>query len=497
MTDRRWLAAVSALASVLISLPLIVHGTPDVESYTMSIFSTLAFARNLVAGVDPWFVSGFGFGIPLPTSTWFIKFPPAIPAALLGVDVLYAAVWLGGEFLFAYYFLKLCTALTRSRAIALVLLATGLLSFSNLGPSYVDDWPEHFLGWAFFPACLWFVLTTLLASSTRERIRAAAACGLVLGIFTGCAHQNEIVTFYSGMTLVLAFFLWTRPAGVFAVGLAVVAALVSALDVIAPTLQGMMSGGVNPVVGSVARAEIDWPDTLTLRSYGIFLEPARSFVTDGMASAGRSSYGRVPFFGVTVLVLAALGAIRAFRSRVPTGQVPNDVARSLAVGFVVYSVLTLLPSGAMFNLPRMWMYRDGQTVFGLLCAALALDWLRDRPFRLAWLRDRPISMVWPVLVLHAAQISLVAAPIVFSVLGHGNTERLFAYARRPHVLFDGLRQAGVDHASRVMVAGELDDALTGLLPVAGVTARTDFELEGLSVVNAWYRGAGTPALGAA
>ena len=41
-----WLALVSAIASLLISTPLLVNGTPDVESYTMSIFSTIAFAQR-------------------------------------------------------------------------------------------------------------------------------------------------------------------------------------------------------------------------------------------------------------------------------------------------------------------------------------------------------------------------------------------------------------------------------------------------------------------
>ena len=42
----------------------------------MSIFSTVAFVRNLVAGTDPWFVPGYGFGIPLPNSPWLIEIQP-------------------------------------------------------------------------------------------------------------------------------------------------------------------------------------------------------------------------------------------------------------------------------------------------------------------------------------------------------------------------------------------------------------------------------------
>ena len=481
--ELRWQLAVAAGASIVFSLPLLLSGTRDVESYSMSIFSTVAFARNLLAGIDPWYVSGYGFGIPLPTSSWLIKFPPAVPAALLGVDGLYAAVWLGGEFLFSFYFLKLCSTLTRHRSIALVLLATGLLSFSNLGTSYVDDWPEHFLGWSFFPACFWFVTQALLADSTRERVRAAATCALVLGIFTGSAHQNEIVTFYSGMAIVLAFLLWSRPKGVLAVGTAMAVALASAVDVLVPTVRGMLGGGLNPAIEPLTIT----PDSPTLASYGIFLEPLRTFTAVGLDGLFEPAYQRLPFFGLLVLALAVVGAIRLFRTRAPAGVVPNDLTRAISVGFLAYSVLTLLPPWVVLNLPRMWMYRDGQTVFGLLCAAAALDWMRERYGRL----------VRPVMAVHLTQMALVAAPIVFGVLGNNNEARLFSYARREHALFEGLRQAGVTADSRVLLAGELDQSVRGFMPEAGITAETDFPLEGLAVVNAWYRGGLTPELGLA
>jgi hypothetical protein len=168
------------------------------------------------------------------------------------------------------------------------------------------------------------------------------------------------------------------------------------------------------------------------------------------------------------------------------GVVPNDLARAIAVGFVTYSALTLLPSWMVLNLPRMWTYRDGQTVFGLLCAGMAIGALGSR-FR------------WPVrglLAVHLAQIVLVAVPIVRDVLTDDDG-RLFAYARQEHVLFDRLRDAGVGADSRLMLAADLETLVRGSLSDAGVTAATDFALEGIPVVNAWYRGANTPELGEA
>lgn len=473
-----WLAA--AVSSILISLPLVLKGTPDVESYIFPVFSTLAFARNLTEGVDPWFVAEYGFGIALPTGSWFLKFPPALLAALLGPDSLYAAVWIGGALVFALYFTRLSLAVTRSRGISLVLLVTAMLSFSSLGPSYVDDHPDHFLGWAFYPAALWFVLRTLEAASTRERVQAAARCGLALCVFVGCTHLNLIVTFYSGVGLVLLCFLRSRPLGVLAAGTAMLVALGSALDVLVPTVQGMLAGGANPLQSA--------DSALSFGSYGVFLEPLRAALTGGPAAAFQPFYERVPFFGLIALALAAFGAVLPFVSRRGGDRQAANLDMGLSVGFVVHSTLILLPPLVMLNLPSMWMYRDGQTVFGLLCAGMALRWLQARRGR--W--------IWPVLAVHVAQIAFVAAPTILERVVDDDEPRLFAYARREHTLFDGLSAAGVNDASRLMLAGQLDDAVRqGSLPEAGVTASTDFPLEGMAVVNAWYRGSVTPELGAA
>ena len=484
--DGRWRISVATLASVVMSWPLILHGTPDVESYSMSIFSTVAFVRNLVAGTDPWFVPGYGFGIPLPNSHWLIKFPPALPAALLGADVLYAVVWLGGGFLFALFFLRLCGALTGHRGVAAVLLLTALLSFSNLGSTYVNDWPAHYLGWALLPACLWSMLRTLLSETGRQAIRRGAACCVVLGIFVGSSHHNEMLTFFSGMAVLLALFIRKRPLGVLAVGIAMVVAAISALDAIVPTIQGLRGGGLNPLVAPIEGA----PDALSIRSYGVFLEPVRAVAAGGLGralpSAYESGYERVPFFGLVGLVLALIGAVYPFRTRDPVNRMPNDVARGIAIGFVVFSALTLLPGWIVLNLPRMWMYRDGQTVFGLLCAAMVLTRLLER---------YPVFLR-SALVVHVLQISLVAAPFVLSVV-QGGHERLYGFTRHDHVLFDGLRAAGVDGQGRLLLAGGLELAVRTDLAASGVTAGTDFPLEGLSLVNARYWGATTPMLGEA
>ena len=482
--DRRWRIWLSAAASLGMSWPLIIQGPDDIEAYSFHVFSTVAFARNLVAGVDPWFVPNYGFGIPLPSGGWFLKFPPAIPAALLGVDVLYAVVWLVGEFVFSFYFLKLCGELTRQKVVPAILLLTALFSFSSLGPTYVDDWPENFLAWAMFPMCVWFIVRTLRSESSQQRIRAAAACSVVLGVYAGSVHVGYMVVFFSGMAMFLGSLLWTRPKNVLAVGVATVVALASAADVLVPTLQGMLDGGVNPVAELIELPDQE-ASSLTLSSYGVFFEPARSFFAGGLDQALGPHYQRVPFFGLAGLLLAAIGAVQPFRSRAPVHLLPNDIARSIAVGFGVFSALTLLPPWVVLNLPRMYVYRDGQTVLGLLCAAMALRWLHETGSR--WLV--------PVLAVHLIQIGCVAAPIVSRIVLSDAEPRLYGYARNEHTFFDALRLTGADEESRIMLAGRLEGSIRGGLLAEGISMGTDFPLAGLPVVNAWYKAGDTPMLG--
>ena len=99
-----------------------------------------------------------------------------------------------------------------------------------------------------------------------------------------------------------------------------------------PTVQGLLDGGLNPVVGLIEVPDV--ASSLTLSAYGVFLEPARSVFAGGLDEALGFHYQRVPFFGLAGLVLAAVGAAQPFRSRARLHLLPNDIARSVAVGFL-------------------------------------------------------------------------------------------------------------------------------------------------------------------
>jgi len=489
--ERTWRLIVAATASVLMSLPLILHGTPDVEQYYRSIYSTISFVRNLVAGADPWYVPSYGFGISLPSSTWLVKFPPAIPAALFGIDTLYGTIWLVGTFVFSWYFLMLSGLLTTSRLVRGILLATALLSYSQLGPSYVDDWPTHFLGWSLLPACLWFTIKTLLQESKAAIVRNAVACALVFQIFATSAQQNQIVTVYLGLCVVLASFVRKRTLATFAVGAAMALALIPALDVLTPTVQGMTQIAVDH--GAAPIAFYEWSErgwvraTPPLTSYSAFLEP---FWSGFKSPAGTepATWVRMPFFGLGALLLAVAGAARAFVNRDVVGSLPSDVVRGLAIGFVANSVATLLPAAVLLNVPRMFLFRDGQALFGLLCAVIGMEWMYRRFPRL----------LQAGVFLHLAQIIVVALPIIWFVAAAREPFPLFAYARRERVLFGQLERAGVHENSRVLLAGELEEAVDDeKLWNSGLTAFTDFSLAGIPIINAAYKGVLTPALGTA
>jgi hypothetical protein len=166
---------------------------------------------------------------------------------------------------------------------------------------------------------------------------------------------------------------------------------------------------------------------------------------------------------------------------------PNDIARMIGVAFALYTALTLMPSWVMLDLPRMWMYRDGQTVLALTCTGIALPAL--------WARFR--AVLRPALALHVLQMCLVAAPLVFGVLRQPGDGRLFARARQEPVFFTELRRAGLDETSRVVLTAGVERAVCCGLSTAGVLATNDFALEGIPIVNSWYRGGSTPKLGEA
>jgi hypothetical protein len=163
------------------------------------------------------------------------------------------------------------------------------------------------------------------------------------------------------------------------------------------------------------------------------------------------------------------------------------VVRAFGITFLGTVVLTMAPSGAVFNLiGEGWHYKDGQTLFGIVIAAMVLDALLRR----GWHR-----LVGALLVVQVVQAVAVAAPLVYTALAN-DRHLLFARDVRHGVFWEHPAVAALRGRARVMAAGTLDTELFGnQRAMDGIVAVTDFVLEDVAMINGWYRGTVTPGFG--
>jgi hypothetical protein len=293
---------VLALACTLVvTAPILGHGTPDEETYEFSIFSTLYFMKALAAGGDPFFAPDFAFGVKIPNGQWFLRFPASLAAISGSARLLYSGIWIGGQLLFAFFLLRLLRYVSASWRVRAAAAVTAVLSFSNLGYFYVDDWPEVFLGWCLMPFCLWSAVGLLEACRTGgERLRRLAMCALAFGMLVGNGHPLHTFIWF---TVLMLFFLPVVAASPrWFVPLALAAALgaLGGLDIVVQTLGGLGSshGTFNPTADPTR-----YPG-LTIGDYLGFLQPLRSMAASGWSGLMQAAYGRRPFYGAVFFVLA-------------------------------------------------------------------------------------------------------------------------------------------------------------------------------------------------
>src|SRR5687767_15558722 len=192
-----------ALACALVvTVPMLGHGTPDEETYEFSIFSTLYFVKTLLAGGDPFFTPDFGFGVKIPNGQWFLRFPATLAAVSGSTRLLYASIWIGGQLFFTFFLLRLLRYVASSWRVRVAAVVTAVLSFSNLGYFYVDDWPEVFLGWCLVPFCLWSAVRLLEACRTGAPLPGTLAmCALAFGMLVGNGHPLHTFIWFSVLML--------------------------------------------------------------------------------------------------------------------------------------------------------------------------------------------------------------------------------------------------------------------------------------------------------
>ncbi len=470
------------LCAVVVTAPLLARGTPDEETYEFSIFSTLYFARALLAGTDPFFAPDVAFGVQLPNGQWFLKFPASVAAVFGSARVLYVALWLSGQTAFAFFLLRLLRRVSASPAVRLVALLTAALSFSNLGYFHVDDWPEVFLAWCLIPFCLWTSVGLIEAYRTGgERIGPMALCAVAFGLLVGNGHPLHSFIWFTVLMLFFVPMVAATPRLLPILGAVAVVAGLGALDVVVQTLAGLGSshGTFDPLQDTVRYPSLD------AAAYLAFLQPLPAVAARGWEGLTTSVFGRRPFYGAVFFGLAMAGSTLALWRPRLLAVVPNAaLVRAFGIAFLGTVVLTFAPSWALLNLVgEGWHYKDGQTIFAIVMAAMVLDTLRQRGWR---------RLAAALLVVQAVQVVAVAAPIVS---GGWRNDRplLFARGERGGAFWRHPSIAALRGTARVLAAGSLDTELFSNLRAAdGIVAVTDFALEDIALVNAWYRGTVTP-----
>ena len=471
--------------AVAVTAPMLGHGTPDEETYEFSIFSTLYFVKALVAGGDPFFTPDFAFGVQIPNGQWVLRFPASLAAASGSARLLYSSIWIGGQLLFVFFLLRLLRYVSASWRVRAAAAATAVLSFSNLGYFYIDDWPEVFLGWCLVPFCLWSAVGLLEESRTgAERLGKLSMCALAFGMLVANGHPLHTFIWFTVLMLFFLPVVAARPRWLVPLAVAAALAALGGLDIVVQTLGGLGSshGTFNPT-GDPTRYPV-----LTANDYLGFLQPLRSMAATGWSGLMQPAYGRRPFYGAVFFVLALGGSVTAIVRPHLFATLPNRaVVRAFGIAFLGTVCLTVAPAWAVFNLVgEGWHYKDGQTLFAVVIAAMVLEALLQRGWR---------RLVAALLVVQVAQAVVVAAPLVRTALAN-DRHVLFARDVRPDAFWDQPAVAALRGRARVMAAGTLDTELFSNLRAAdGVVAVTDFVLEDIAMVNGWYRGTVTPGFG--
>ena len=196
---------------------------------------------------------------------------------------------------------------------------TAVLSFSNLGYFYIDDWPEVFLGWCLVPFCLWSAVGLLEASRTGgERLGRLSMCALAFGMLVANGHPLHTFIWFTVLMLFFLPVVAARPRWFVPLALAAALAALGGLDIVVQTLGGLGSshGTFNPTDDPTR-----YP-VLTANDYLGFLQPLRSMAATGWSGLMQPAYGRRPFYGAVFFVLALGDPSRRSSGRTSSPRCP-------------------------------------------------------------------------------------------------------------------------------------------------------------------------------
>ena len=470
----------SLLATLAIFAPLLVYGTHDEESYSLGVFSTEAFWRQLFSFKDPFWISDYGTGILAPSGDWLVLNLFTAFSNWSGPRIIYGTTWILGGFCASFFAMRLLRrwevgALTRVAAAITVLLSSPALAYS-----YVNDWPDTFSCWTLSFAALWALLRVFHAQSPRDLLLSTVLLALAAGFMAANSPAGAGFVMAYVLVIVAAVLIAHRPRMVLPFG---IAASVVAL-MAAPMLYAWGSQ-IFGEFGSLPYRNRPSLDIVSIVDLG--LQPLSYVIKSGDISwdlLANEPYGyRAIFFGGVFLAAALVAtiavAVGAWRDHDKGWRI--GAMRALAVGFVAALGLVFAPHALALNMiAGMWLFRDPLTVLGIILAAIAISRIRSGVLRNS------------LLGLQVLQMFIAGAPLITKQFGDPGRATVFSYdADAP--FFALLREAGIPKGARISMAGDLARDARSRIP--GLVASSDLLRQGYAIVNdVWWRALVVPNL---
>jgi hypothetical protein len=306
-------------------------------------------------------------------------------------------------------------------------------------------------------------------------------CALAFGMLVGNGHPLHTFIWFTVLMLFFLPVVAARPRWFVPLAVAAALAALGGLDIVVQTLGGLGSshGTFNPTDDPTrypcSRRTTTWASCKPLRSMARRLDGLMQPPTAAARSTARcSSCSR---WGIRHGDRPAAALRQAAQSRRRAGlghRLPRHGVSHRRAGLG-----RVQPGG------EGWHYKDGQTLFAVVIAAMVLDALLQRGWR---------RLVAALLVVQVAQAVVVAAPLVRNALAN-DRHLLFARDVRPDAFWDQPAVAALRGRARVMAAGTLDTELFSNCGGGRRRGVTDFVLEDIAMVNGWYRGTVTPGFG--
>jgi hypothetical protein len=379
----RVIAMAIVAASVLyLSAGFLIGVNPDEEDYRHTIPSTIVAAQAASRGELAFWTSDLGLGVPQPFGH-SLSMHPLMPLLAVMPVVAWVQLFYLSQLVVAAIGIWLLLRRFGVSALATgVGTATWVLSSPAQNYALTDFWPSAWPVFALMPLLVLAMVAMVDDTPRSPRWTIALGLGLTAGVIGATGHQGYLIVFIPGCVAFLALHArriarqwhWWLAA-------AIVAAVIAAPIVLHLSTELALAPN--------ALQRINLTSTLTVDSlWDVFARPFGPSPGDWVRTTSDRGT-RVLFFGGPAAALLLLFVI-AVRSRL-------DLCLAVSVSLVPLVVPGLIDTD---YLSAILLFRDPVILFGIPCAALALDWTARRSS--SWRGVAALLMAAQLVVLWAS-----------------------------------------------------------------------------------------------